>query len=58
MNVCIVCQGDGVLIAGGQWYCINHLDEAFVRTAMIVARLKGHDEDRVWKLAEKWYEEL
>lgn len=42
--ICCVCQGDGVLQIGGNWYCLNHLDDGFIATARVIARMRGHDE--------------
>ena len=58
MNVCVICQGDGVLLAAGQWYCITHVDHAFVATAVAVTRILGHDADKAEANAWKWMKKL
>lgn len=58
MNVCVVCGGDGVLLSAGHWYCINHVDNAFIDTAMMVARLLGHDDQEAKANAEDWLKKL
>ena len=49
MNVCRICQGDGVIQLAGQWYCIDrdHLLEGFATAGGIVySMLWGqHDPD-------------
>ena len=46
MPICIICEADGVLEAAGNWYCKDHLDDGFIATAVMIARIKGLDEDR------------
>jgi hypothetical protein len=54
VNVCVLCQGDGVLLTVGQWYCLNHVDDGFKATARFVARLSGRDEDEAEDAVEAW----
>jgi hypothetical protein len=58
MNVCILCGGDGVLLTSNHWYCINHVDDGFIATAVMVARLKGGDETEAEAKAIDWIQEL
>lgn len=58
MNVCVVCGGDGVLLSAGHWYCVDHVDNAFIDTAMYVARLLGHDDQEAKAKAEDWLKQL
>lgn len=44
MNVCVICQADGVLEAAGAWYCMDHLNDGFIEVAMLIARLRRLDE--------------
>ncbi len=49
MNVCLICQADGVLTLAGQWYCIDHLDEGFKTAAAVVHSMRTgqHDPETV-----------
>ena len=49
MNICMICQGDGVLQMAGHWYCMNHLDEGFLTAAGIVYSMRTgqHDPDKI-----------
>lgn len=58
MPICIVCEADGVLIAAGQWYCINHIQDGFIATARVVSRMLGHDEEEAAMKAADWVQEL
>ena len=58
MNVCCICQGDGVLYTANQWYCVDHIDEAFIVTAQFVARVLGHDDQEAKMKAQDWVKEL
>ena len=58
MNVCVICQGDGVLLTAGNWYCVNHVGDAFIATAAIIARIQGSDEEEAKAKAEEWLDEL
>jgi hypothetical protein len=58
LNICCICQADGVLIANNAWYCINHVDDAFVATAVAVTRILGHNEDKALTNARKWVKKL
>ena len=43
MPVCLVCQGDGVLQVTGNWYCVDHLEEAFLAVADSLAIARRWD---------------
>jgi hypothetical protein len=58
VNVCVVCQADGVLIAAGHWYCVNHVEDGFIATAETVARILGHDEYDANLKAQEFFKEL
>jgi len=58
VNVCVICQGDGVLLTAGQWYCVDHVHEGFIATARMVARILGTDESEAEDKAWRWAEEL
>lgn len=58
MNVCVLCGGDGVLLSAGHWYCVDHIDDGFIDTAMLIARLHGHGDQEVRAKAEGWLKEL
>ena len=46
MNTCHICQGDGVLLIGNRWYCVEHVDDGFIQAARLVARASGDDEEK------------
>jgi len=58
VNVCQVCGGDGVLLTAGHWYCVEHVDDGFIATAMLVARIQGRDEQEAKMKAQDWVREL
>jgi hypothetical protein len=58
MNVCTICGADGVLLTTGHWYCVNHIDQAFIATAMFVAQTLGKDDQEAKAKAEDWLREL
>lgn len=62
MNVCIICQADGVLTAAGHWYCMDHLHEGLKATGAAALTLSTghHDSEFIQrKLDEldRWLEE-
>ncbi len=44
MPICHVCQGDGVAQVLGLWYCIEHIEDAFLELAKFLARARGWDQ--------------
>ena len=58
MPICVVCQGDGVLVAVGAWYCIDHAHVGFIATAKTVAHIYGSDEDTAANRAADLVNEL
>ena len=58
MNVCVICNADGVLEALGAWYCMEHLEDGFIEIAMFIARLRGVNEWDIEALAQGWIEEF
>lgn len=58
MNVCVRCGGDGVLLTSGHWYCVNHVEDAFIATAVMIARIKGTDEVAAESMAADWVRDL
>jgi hypothetical protein len=39
MPVCCVCEADGVAQVLGQWYCVDHLENARAALADYIARV-------------------
>lgn len=56
MNVCVICEADGVLEAVGAWFCIDHLEAGLVEVAMFVARQRGWEVDGVCAQLWEWLE--
>ena len=54
MNICCICQADGVLEALGQWYCVDHADTGLVDVAVFVAGLRGWDADDTELAIANW----
>ena len=51
---CCVCGADGVVIVQNGWYCIDHIDEAFLGLAALVARFHGWDEADTEQELTEW----
>lgn len=47
MNVCIICQADGVVSAAGHWYCMDHLADGLRASGAAVLTLSTgrHDSE-------------
>ena len=43
MNVCTICNADGVFEALGTWYCKDHLIDGLLDVAEFVDRVGGYD---------------
>lgn len=41
MNVCAICQADGILRINNEWFCVDHVDDGFRRVAEIVESVMG-----------------
>lgn len=54
MNVCCVCQADGVLEALGHWYCIDHVEDGFMDVADFLAQTRGWDREVVSEQLGEW----
>jgi hypothetical protein len=54
VNVCTICQADGVIICAGRWYCKDHLNDGFIATAVMIARIRQHDEATAAERAAGW----
>lgn len=53
-----MCGGDGVLLTAGHWYCVKHVDDAFIATAVMIARIRGTDEGEAEMRAADWLRDL
>ena len=56
MNVCCVCEADGVMEACGQWYCIDHLESGFLTVARFLAAARGWSESDTEEVLTDWLE--
>ena len=56
MNICCVCEADGVMEAMGNWYCIQHLESGFLAVANYLARMRGWDESETEDQLVLWLE--
>jgi hypothetical protein len=54
MNVCCVCEADGVAEVLGGWYCIDHLEDGFLTLAQYLARARGWDPDETEAALIDW----
>lgn len=54
MNICCVCQADGVLEAAGGWYCIDHLDDGFLAVADYLAVMRGWNRVETQDQLQQW----
>lgn len=57
MNVCVICQADGVAEVLGAWYCVDHVEDGFLELALFLARLRGWDEGEVSDAIGTWLDE-
>jgi hypothetical protein len=54
INVCVICEADGVMEAAGNWYCINHLEDGFLDVADYLARVRGWDREETADHLRSW----
>jgi hypothetical protein len=54
MNVCIICEADGVLEAAGNWYCTEHLEDGFLEVADYLAIMRGWDRVETMDQLRQW----
>jgi hypothetical protein len=57
MPVCCVCQGDGVMEAVGNWYCVDHLEDGVVDVVRYVANVRGWNVDETERQITEWLEQ-
>jgi hypothetical protein len=57
VNVCVICEADGVLEALGHWYCVDHLEDGFLDVARFLAQVRGWDSIEVTEHLEAWLEQ-
>lgn len=56
MNVCCICQADGVAEVLGYWYCVDHVEDGFIELGAFLARARGWDEEQVRMGLLEWCE--
>ena len=56
MNVCIICQADGVAEVLSNWYCVDHIEQGFVDLGMFLARARGWDDGETADALWDWLE--
>jgi hypothetical protein len=54
MNICIVCQADGVMQSLGLWYCTDHLEQGFLAVADYLAQVRGWSRDETRDQLQRW----
>ena len=54
MPVCVICQADGVVCINDEWYCQEHIDEAFLYVASLVASYHGWDQGETEQELTEW----
>jgi hypothetical protein len=57
MPVCCICQADGVMSINGDWFCVEHVDEAFLLVGRMLAQLRGWNVDEINDALMGWLEE-
>lgn len=54
MNVCVICEADGVLEALGHWYCAEHAATGLIDVACFCARLYEWDIEDTEQAITDW----
>lgn len=55
MPVCEICQADGLVCVNSKWFCINHVEEAFLFLGRLTATALDWDEQETEDQLREWW---